>query len=78
MAHLDSRILLSNIKEWTPTKTWINLTCILLSERSQTPKATYSDSFHMRLRKTEKYREEKRSVVARGSYGGAGGAVICT
>ena len=43
---------------------------IMLSERSQTPKATYS--FHMMLWKTEKYREEKRSVVARALGRGAG------
>ena len=44
----------------------------MLSERSQTPKATYSYSFHMMLWKTEKYREEKRSVVARALGGGTG------
>lgn len=48
-------------------------TCILLSERSQTPKAPYSDSFHMTLWKTYEYREEKRSVAARGCWMQGGG-----
>lgn len=70
IAHQYDGILLSNREEWT-TDTHKNMdkfTCILLSERSQTPKAPYSDSFRMTLWKTYEYREEKRSVAARGCW----------
>ena len=43
VVHPDSRILFSDKKKWAvkPQKTWRNLKCILLSERSQSEKLMY-------------------------------------
>lgn len=72
-AHWHNGLLLSSRKEvscWRTT-TWMNLTCILLSERSQIPKSyLLYDSFHMTFWKMQNYRAKKRPVVVRGCWVG--------
>lgn len=53
-------------KPLTHTIAWMNLTCILLRERSQTSKSyLLRDSFHMTFWKMQNDGTKKRSVVVR-------------